>query len=622
MKNKTYISKTVLFGIVFLSLISCAKVLDRVPDSQITEEIAFASWDKVNGMANNLYRDMRDRDKGIVTLQDFSMSGITDECKGTKVETAIPDQFNFGSFGPSIGMAGTTGGKNISIYWANYYNSIRKCNVFLAGVDKYKSPDNPLQAGDLKNRIAEAHFIRAYLHFLVARWYGDIVYMDYVADLAGNLKFERQSWPNFVKKILADLQYAADNLPARHLDIEYGRADKGAALALKAIILYMNASPLYNGGKLPGNDTRVGKDTYAAYDINKWKLAADAAKAVLDLQNNGAPRYFLYTGKGNTWQAESNNMVYARIKQIYIDVAAIQNEWILIMPNNKAESWQGDHIPPSYGGAARLQPLQEQVDEYEFVGNDGYGYATYDPKAKAKGFDESLPYINRDPRFYADIMYHGCTYQNKVINTATGTDKIGAQNATSTGYYLRKFFHEDWKRSGSWPLHFPMIRLPEIMLIYAEALNQFSGPSQEVYDVLNNLRARSFMAPVPPGLNKAELHKYIQRERRVELFYENKRYFYARWNLEPDSPAELAQEAAAAASPTPENVWPYARTQRTVHGIAPIADPAGKMNVGGVTYRMQRFKLEDRVFTSKNYFWPLIQSELTNCPTLIQSPNW
>ena len=59
-----------------------------------------------------------------------------------------------------------------------------------------------------------------------------------------------------------------------------------------------------------------------------------------------------------------------------------------------------------------------------------------------------------------------------------------------------------------------------------------------------------------------------------------------------------------------------------VHGIAPVADPAGKWIVGGVAYKMQRFKLEDRVFTSKNYFWPLIQSELTNCPSLIQSPNW
>jgi hypothetical protein len=617
MKNRKYFSFIALLSFVFLFM-SCGKVLDRAPDDQITEQVAFSSWDKVNGMANKLYMDMRDRDRGIVTLQDFSMSGITDECKGTKVEQAIPDQFNFGSFGPSVGMPSKANG----IYWWDFYNSIRKVNVFLTGVEKYKSPDDPLRAGNLKNRIAEAHFIRAYLHFLVARWYGDIVYMDYVPDLAGNLKFVRQSWPETLKKMLADLDFAVANLPVRYRDLDFGRADQGSALALKAILLYMNASPMYNGGRLPGIDTRVGKEAYATYDVNKWKLAADAAKAVMDLQNNGAPRFSLYQGQGSNFQAESNDMVYARIKQIYIDPTAIQNEWILVMPDNKAESWQGDHIPPSCGGAARLQPLQEQVDEYEFIGNDGYGYATYDPQAKAKGFDENLPYANRDPRFYADVMYHGCTYQSKIINTAKGQDQIGASNATFTGYYLRKFFHEDWKRDGGWPLHFPMIRLPEIQLIYAEAMNKFSGPGSDIYTVLNNLRARSFMAPVPPGLNAAALNLYIQRERRVELFYENKRYFYARWNLEPNSDTELAQEAAAKASSTPDNVWPYARTQRAAHGMMPIADPTGTMIVEGVRYKMKRFKLEDRIFTSKNYFWPLVSSEITNCPSLIQSPNW
>ena len=617
MKNRKYFSFTALL-IFALLFVSCEKFLDRAPDDKIDEATAFSNWDKVNGLANKLYMEMRDRDRGVVGLNDFSISGITDECKGTQVEEAIPDQFNFGSFGPSIGMPSKANG----IYWNDFYGSIRKVNVFLTGVEKYKSPDNPLQAGDLKNRIAEAHFIRAYLHFLTARWYGDIVYMDYVADLSGDVNFVRQSWPDVLKKFLVDLEFAIKELPVRHVDGEYGRADKGSALALKAIVLYMNASPIYNGGKLPGNDNRAGKSTYATYDASKWKLAADAAKAVMDLQNNGIPRFNLYQGKGTDFQAESNNKVYARIKQIYIDLASIQNEFILVMPNNKNEAWQGDHIPPSCGGAARLQPTQEQVDEYEFIGNDGYGYATYDPQAKAKGFDENLPYDKRDPRFYSDIMYHGATYQNKIINTASGSDKIGASNATSTGYYLRKFYREDWKRSGGWQLHFPMIRLPEIQLIYCEAMNKFNGPSSEIYDVLNNLRARSFMAPVPTGLDAVALNKYIQRERRVEFFYENKRYFYARWNLEPDSPSELAQEAAAKASATPELVWPYAKTQRSAHGMRPVEDPTGTLVVGGVKYKMQRYLLEDRVFTSKNYFWPLTSSEITNCPSLLQSPNW
>ncbi|MEO6914484.1 MAG: RagB/SusD family nutrient uptake outer membrane protein [Chitinophagaceae bacterium] len=617
MNSKQIFSIIALAGFS-LTINSCSKFLDRSPDNQISEATVFNNWDKVNGEANKLYREMRDHDKGIVGLQDFSISGITDECKGTQVEQAVPDQFNFGSFGPSIGMPSKPSG----IYWGDFYGAVRKANVFITNVEKYKSPDNPLQPGDLKNRVAEAYFFRAYFHWLAARWYGDIVYLDYVSDLALKEKFVRQPWPVTMKKMIADLDFAIAQLPARHLDIEFGRIDKGAALALKAIILYMNASPLYNGGKLPGNDTRAGKETYATYDKNKWKLAADAAKALMDNQNNGAPRYSLYMGKGADFQAETNSKVYARIKQIYIDAASIQNEWILIMSNNKAESWQGDHIPPSYGGASRLQPLQEQVDEYEFIGTDGYGYATYDPLAKAKGWDENQPYEKRDPRFYSDVMYHGATYQNKIINTATGADKIGASNATSTGYYLRKFYHEDWKRSGNWPLHFPMIRLPEIQLIYAEAMNKVSGPSAEIYTILNNLRARSYMAPVPPGLNEAALHKYIQRERRVELFYENKRYFYARWNLEPDSDVELAQEAKAKASPTPDDVWPYPRTQRAAHGIRPIADPSGTYIVSGVAYKLQRYKLEDRIFTSKNYFWPLLSSEITNAPTLLQSPNW
>ena len=93
-------------------------------------------------------------------------------------------------------------------------------------------------------------------------------------------------------------------------------------------------------------------------------------------------------------------------------------------------------------------------------------------------------------------------------------------------------------------------------------------------------------------------------------------------NLEPDSPEELARETASKASPNPDNFWPYPRTQRVVHGMRPVADPTGTLDVGGVKYKMQRFKLEDRVFTSKNYYWPLMQTELANAPSLLQSPNW
>lgn len=615
MKTKKYFHLAILLTI-FIFTFSCKNdFLERAPDDKINEETVFSNWDKVNALCNRLYNDLRSRDRGIVTLQHFSLSGITDECKGTTVEGAIPDQFNFGSFGPSIGMPSGADG----IYWNDLYSGIRQCNVFLAGVKKYNSPDNPVDPGDLKNRIAEAHFLRAYYHFLAARFYGDIAYLDYVPDVNGDLAFKQQSWPDMLTKLLEDLQFAIDELPVRFRDTEYGRADKGTAMALKAIVLYMNASPMYNGGILPGNDTRIGKEQYSTYSAEKWKLAADAAKEFMDLQNNGVPRFSLYSGNSNNFQAESNNKVYARIKQIYIDNYSIQNEFAFVLSKNKNEAWQGDHIPPSKGGAARLQPIQEQVDEYEFIGNDGYGYSIFDPNAKALGYDDTNPYQLRDPRFYSDIIYHGCTYQSSVINTASGSDRIGASNATSTGYYLRKFFHEDWKRSGNWDLNFPMIRLPEIQLIYCEATNKYSGPNSDIYYVLNTLRIRSFMAAVPPGLNADELHKYIQRERRVEFFYENKRYFYSRWNLEPTSDTEVAkQNSWNEANPN----LPYPRTQKAAHGMKPVEDPIGQISIDGKKYRMERFKLEDRVFTNKNYYWPLMMSELTNCPSLIQNPNW
>jgi hypothetical protein len=115
MKNSKYFSRTLLLCMT-LFFVSCESYLDMAPDDKITEQVAFSNWDKVNGLANKLYRDMRERDRGIVTLNHFSLSGITDECKGTKVENAIPDIFNFGAFGPSIGLPTNTGG----IYLGRY----------------------------------------------------------------------------------------------------------------------------------------------------------------------------------------------------------------------------------------------------------------------------------------------------------------------------------------------------------------------------------------------------------------------------------------------------------------------------------------------------------------------
>ncbi|MDR1918914.1 MAG: RagB/SusD family nutrient uptake outer membrane protein, partial [Tannerellaceae bacterium] len=375
---------------------------------------------------------------------------------------------------------------------------------------------------------------------------------------------------------------------------------------------------------------RIFKSEYT-YHAERWEEAKKAAKAVLDLRkNDGTPRYTFYTKyEADDFQdinGEDTNdrKVQRRLWQINYDMDAIKNEWVMFVTRDLHSGWSGDMLPPSLGGPSRQRPVQEQVDEYEII-IDGYGYSIHSDKAKSI-YDDTNPYVNRDPRFYRDIIYHGSSFSGNVINLAEGDDALAGNyqgNASHTGYYLRKFIKEGWNRSsGGHQIHGPAIfKLPTIIYIYAEAVNNTTGPNEEIYDLINQVRARVFMAPMPPEVktDKTLMNEYIQRERRVELFYENDRVWHCRLYLEPDNPAELAKETAYRTA----NDWPYPKTQRMTHGMRPVEDPDGKMTVNGKRYRMERFKAEDRVFvTPRHYLLPLMDDELKRCPELQQNPGW
>ena len=160
------------------------------------------------------------------------------------------------------------------------------------------------------------------------------------------------------------------------------------------------------------------------------------------------------------------------------------------------------------------------------------------------------------------------------------------------------------------------------MYIYCEAVNETTGPNEEIYTILNEIRARSFMAPIPPGAktDKELMNEYIQRERRVELFYENHRIWHTRLYLEPDDPTEVALENAYVNADS----WPYPKTQRWSHGMRPVEDENGKIEVNGKKYKMQRFELQEgRVFeTPRHYLFPIMTEELKRTPGLMQNPGW
>lgn len=594
----------------------------------MTEQQVFSDYEKVNKLVTDLYGDLHSRSRGLAFLQNFSLSSITDECRGSTVENGESRTFNTGGWNPSSQPGG-------GYKWSDIYSTIRIANLILTGVRIYSTPDNPLNKGDLAIRLGETYFMRAYYHYLAARLYGEIPYIDHLIDPNGDMNIKQNTFHEVVEKICADCDSAIALLPVSQTDPQFARAEKGAALALKAIVRWMAATPLYNGGILP-NDTRIGKTSYTARDNNRWIAARDAAKAVLDLKiDNGQPRYSLYAAYGPTdFVAGSNNKVYTRLFQMYYDFNAFKTEGIFMNMNDKYEAWEGDNYPPSEGGGSRQQPVQEQVDEYEYISPNGYGYPVYDPRAVGDGYNDANPYegIKRDPRFYRDIIYDGATFRGSVKNTATGADKIGATNSTTTGYFLRKFYREDYRPGNgvSFQIHFPLIRLPEIMLIYAEALNETGGSADDIINMLNTIRQRSFMAPVPPEIkgDKVKMNEYIQRERRVELFYENKRWFTSRLYLEPSSATELAKEQAWQSAggdndTRAQNYWPYPKCQRMVNGMKPVEDPNGKIVIGGKNYSMKRFFVAQWVFVSPtHYFFPVMQDELVKDPALQQAPGW
>ena len=130
------------------------------------------------------------------------------------------------------------------------------------------------------------------------------------------------------------------------------------------------------------------------------------------------------------------------------------------------------------------------------------------------------------------------------------------------------------------------------------------------------------MAPMPPETktNRELMKEYIQRERRIELFYENNRYWLSRLYMDPDNTVEITKEKAYKDA----NSWPYPKTQRFSHGMKPVEDPNGKIVVNGKHYKMIRFDAkEGRIFSSpRSYLFPILQEELKRCPTLVQNPGW
>ncbi len=469
--------KIVILFAFLIALASCKK-LDLAPSDRFTELNFWESTENVNNALNNVYT-------GMYSSQPFFYNEALSDNAFTKlgINSGQPDAIASGSF--------TTSLPRFQNDWAYYYGGIKSCNIFLENVDK-----NLTLSETVKNRMkGEVRFIRAFHHFNLRKWWGDVPLLknDITPDEAKTIA--RSAKADVLKFIEEELDAAAAALPAKeqYADGDNGRITKGAALALKARVL------LYEGNRM-----------------------TDVVAICEQLINNPAQN-------GNYALVSSYTDLFSNS-----NVNKKNNETILSLQYVPALRMWGEYIdfaPISVGARSNnLSPTQELVDNYIMLNGKRINEA-------GSGYDENNPYANRDPRLTATIVYHNYNWVNPNGSTQTiyikpGTGPAGqtaneyspAGQGTATGYYWRKYWDPGNTAPGiSSGLNIHLIRYAEVLLMYAEAKHALGQMTEEVWNkTIRPLRERAGFTDAGalnyPG--NANMTEIIRSERRSELAME------------------------------------------------------------------------------------------------------
>ena len=555
----SYIYISAAISIAF-TLSSCNGFLDREEDSFIDKTATFDSYNRTKQYLTYAYTLLPDG------LNRFSreamLASATDDAEFA-IESAEIQQFNNGSWNAL---------NNPDDVWNRYFSGISKCCTLLENTDHVNldisrlDPDKQVEYAnslkDIRMWRAEARFLRAYFHFELLKRYGPIPIVTSTLSINGNYEnTPRPTMKEVVDFIAKECDIAADTLeltPWRNVNDAFGRATKGAALALKSRLLLYAASPLYVDF---GDTNEANKPT----DVALWKSAADAAKAVIDLN-----QYELASSYADLFKNDFQN-----------------KEYIFVRRYAANSDFEKSNFPVSFGGKGGTNPSQNLVDDYEML--DGTPFDWNDPAKAAQ------PFANRDARLEATILMNMAPFKGKKVATyPEGADASPNPNATKTGYYLRKFLNEDVniQTGGSSSGHVvPLFRLAEIYLNYAEALNECDPTNPDIVLYLNKVRNRASL-PNVSALSQEQMRTVIQHERRVELaFEEHRSWDVRRW--------KIASSTLGA----------------PLMGVQIERKP-----LGGYTY--MPVKVEQRVFQPKMYWYPIPQSEVLKLKQWKQNNGW
>jgi len=590
--HKIY-SRILLAGLITTACFinACKKdFLDQKNLSAVDEKAVFRDSTTSLGIINNLYSSL-----GIsFNSKRFSNTGLDAACDESE-PLSDPTFYTY-----KISSGGVNASNADKGLWTTTFQMVRTANIFLKNKDSIRvsSATRDYWAGQVR-------FLRAWYLFTLLKHYGGI---PLVGDriFADNEKIDvpRSSFEACIKYLTDELDAAATALPLSYRSGEANqlRVTKGAALAVKARMLLYAASPLFNSGPRPDDPEHLL--SFPNADPERWKQASDAAKAVINLgvyslyTSSATPLYTLFLE--NTPQPE-HVLVYwqplATSNNFYIEASANPTS------RGNMNGWAG----------VKYFPTQELVDEFEMIN----GIRITDPASGYPGIGDNM-YKNRDPRLTYTVHYNGArrnmgSLGDQPVNTYTGVIPTGNAAATSasldgiytatgtlTGYFRYKMCNNFAVGGGS-ELYRPWVimRYAEVLLNAAEATNEYVGATAEVYDWLKMIRSRAGITAggnglygLKAGMTKEEMREAIWHERRVELAFEEHRFWdVRRWKVAPQT----------------ENA--------ETHGME-ITRAAN----GSFSYRV--IVIRKHVFTDAMYFWPIPQSEITKSPALIQNPGY
>ncbi|MCE6989795.1 RagB/SusD family nutrient uptake outer membrane protein [Dyadobacter sp. CY323] len=603
MNYKKYITILIL---TVGGIMSCSKdQLNLDPLSEYSEAAVWKDPALAELFANGIYDAMD------IPYSKFMQMCFVDE--GHRRDNSNVLNFNNSIINPDNVPGWLQGEGHPRLIWGELYAINRKCNILLENVDRL--PDNArlIDGKTMKDRLrGEAYFLRAWTYHYLIKLYGGVPVIDKIYSLNDEFSIKRNSFEECVKFIVSDCEKAAELLPVKHTGSNRGRASKGAALALKSRVLLSAASDLYNKFDFAGYTNPENVRYTTGNQKDRWLLAKNAAKAVIDMNV-----YNLYKAS----PAASDSVAQNFIDFFLLDSETEEDIFIryfsarLVPYNNNILN---NNNPNGYHGGGNNCPLGDLADSYEM--KNGSAFSWQNPAHAAS------PYVNRDPRFYASILYEGASWRPRTADVVpiepNGVISIGdkqiwnpqtnamqllggpdGRNGTVsafeggyTGYYLRKFM--DYRKDGqfqniSQDTPWRHIRFAEILLNYAEACIEL-GEYDEAKTYLNKIRKRAGMPDIK-DTGDALRNRY-RNERRVEMAFEDQRMWdVRRWTIAPQAYAP-------------------------VHGVSILYKMDPQTRITSKVPTITPKQVEKRSWLDKAYFFPIPRTEMDRNKLLLQNP--